>query len=322
MAQVQQRPAERPRGLTTRHAPGMQLTRVQQYGVVHMLRKFRDRDPPLNGMVLADVMGLGKSAQAIVLAAELGGRVLVVVPANHVPKWAFEIRQWAYGVTLVVAGRRASVCEAVQCFQGDERAWLLISYESAVERADCIIGWVDDNRAPLAPYISTFICDEAQTLENGTPRRETLMVVPARRVLLLTGTPLQNNLNDLYMLLEFACRGRFPGGWNEDVVDPIQRALSPQADETCLARGREAAALVRKILATYMIRRVHDATRMPPLHSYVVRCSPSKAQLEVADSLTKGVSGAGNGWLPSLHRHLLNAVHPSLLGTCSDFWTR
>ena len=107
MAQVQQqRPAERPRGLTTRHAPGMQLTRVQQDGVVHMLRKFRDRDPPLNGMVLADVMGLGKSAQAIVLAAELGGRVLVVVPANHVPKWAFEIRQWAYGVTLVVAGRR------------------------------------------------------------------------------------------------------------------------------------------------------------------------------------------------------------------------
>jgi len=91
MAQVQQqRPAERPRGLTTRHAPGMQLTRVQQDGVVHMLRKFRDRDPPLNGMVLADVMGLGKSAQAIVLAAELGGRVLVVVPANHVPKWDFE----------------------------------------------------------------------------------------------------------------------------------------------------------------------------------------------------------------------------------------
>mmetsp|Transcript_3971 Transcript_3971/g.11506 ORF Transcript_3971/g.11506 Transcript_3971/m.11506 type:complete len:111 (+) Transcript_3971:576-908(+) len=97
-----------------------------------MLHKFRDRNPPLTGMVLADAMGLGKSAQAIVTAAELGGRVLVVVPANHVPKWSNEIRQWARGVAPIVASRSTSVLAAVQSFQADPRAWLLISYESAV----------------------------------------------------------------------------------------------------------------------------------------------------------------------------------------------
>ena len=71
--------------LTTEHAAGLQLTRIQHDGVAHMLRKFRDRNPTLKGMVRADVMDLGKSAQAIVMAAELGGRVLVVEPTNHVP---------------------------------------------------------------------------------------------------------------------------------------------------------------------------------------------------------------------------------------------
>jgi len=82
-------------------------------------------------------------------------------------------------------------------------------------------GWAEDKSDPLAPYISTFICDEAQTLEHGTPRRDTLIAVPAQRFLSLTCTPLQNNLNDLHVLLQFACRGNFPGRWDEDEVDPI-----------------------------------------------------------------------------------------------------
>jgi len=50
--------------------------------------------------------------------------------------------------------------------------------------------------------------------------------------------------------------------------------------------------LVRKTIAIYMIRRVHDPTVMPELHSYVVRCSPRKTQFAVAHSLAKSVSGA------------------------------
>ena len=81
-----------------------------------------------------------------------------MVPAKHVLKLASEIRQWANGVALIDIRRSTSILEAVIGFHADKHAWLLISYESAVDYANRILGYIKDESDSLALNISTFIC--------------------------------------------------------------------------------------------------------------------------------------------------------------------
>jgi superfamily II DNA or RNA helicase len=147
--------------------------------------------------LLADEMGLGKTAQAIAAMAQLVRRgevrrTLVVCPASLKHQWLREIRQFA-GLGAEDVGVVAGPREARHAVYAEAPSVLVTSYELA--RAD------ERELSEVAPDL--LVLDEAQRIKNW--RTHTAAVVKGLRsrfAFVLTGTPLENRLDDLYSLMQ------------------------------------------------------------------------------------------------------------------------
>lgn len=158
--------------------------------------------------LLADEMGLGKTAQAIAAMAVLVRRgevrrTLVVCPASLKHQWLREIRDFtglAEGDVAVVGGAR----EARRAAYAEAPPVLVTSYELA--RAD------ERELADLAPDL--LVLDEAQRLKNWRTRTSAVVKgLRSRFAFVLTGTPLENRLDDLYSLMQVVEPHRFGPLW-------------------------------------------------------------------------------------------------------------
>lgn len=147
--------------------------------------------------LLADEMGLGKTAQAIAAMAQLVRRgevrrTLIVCPASLKHQWLREIRQFTMlgpDDIGVVAGTR----EARQAIYAEAHSVLVTSYELA--RAD------EQELSELGPDL--LILDEAQRIKNWRTRTASVVKgLRTRFAFVLTGTPLENRLDDLYSLMQ------------------------------------------------------------------------------------------------------------------------
>jgi len=147
--------------------------------------------------LLADEMGLGKTAQAIAAMAQLVRRgevrrTLIVCPASLKHQWVREIHQFTdlgANDVAVVAGPR----EARQAAYAEAPPVLVTSYELA--RAD------ERELSEVAPDL--LILDEAQRIKNWRTRTASVVKgLGSRFAFVLTGTPLENRLDDLYSLMQ------------------------------------------------------------------------------------------------------------------------
>lgn len=151
------------------------------------------------GCILADEMGLGKTLQAIALlqSEKNAGRgpSLVVAPATLLENWRREIRQFAPDLRVLVhAGAgRAGVSGSLGAHDV-----VLVSFDTAV-RDEPLLGGV--------PW-DLLVLDEAQNIRNPEALR-TLAVkrLPRRVSLAVTGTPVENQLGDLWSLADFVLPG-------------------------------------------------------------------------------------------------------------------
>jgi len=146
--------------------------------------------------LLADEMGLGKTVQAIAaseLLRRLGEakRVLVISPASLKTEWEDQIAQFTGIQATAVYGSRAARRHAYS----EGHAYTLCNYEQI--RVD-----VDDINRLLLPDI--VILDEAQRIKNWpTKTAKTIKRVSSPYAFVLTGTPLENRIEELYSLVEF-----------------------------------------------------------------------------------------------------------------------
>lgn len=144
--------------------------------------------------VLADDMGLGKTLQAIAAAEHLrktgeASRVLVVCPASLKAQWAREIRR--------ATGEEATIVEGAsprrRPLYARRSAFTIANYEAALRDEEAI--------AELSPCVLIF--DEAQRLKNWrTKTAQVAKRLPSKFSFVLTGTPLENSLDDLYSILQ------------------------------------------------------------------------------------------------------------------------
>lgn len=146
--------------------------------------------------MLADEMGLGKTVQAIAACELLRRtrrirRVLVVAPASLKAEWEEQIAKFTALPSRIVWGARAERLRAY----GEPAFFYLANYEQA--RSDA----ADMNRL-IAPDV--VILDEAQRIKNWQTRTaQTIKSLSSPYAFVLTGTPLENRIDEVYSIVEF-----------------------------------------------------------------------------------------------------------------------
>ncbi|MBN2474680.1 MAG: DEAD/DEAH box helicase [Pirellulales bacterium] len=150
--------------------------------------------------LIADDMGLGKTIQAIaaaeILACEAGiERVLVVSPTSLKHQWKQEIEKFTNRKALVVEGLQAQRAG----LYGAESFYKLTNYDVVHRDMELIRRWQPD----------LIILDEAQRIKNWKTRTaQSVKQLASQHAIVLTGTPLENRLEELHSIVEFIDRFR------------------------------------------------------------------------------------------------------------------
>jgi len=161
----------------------------QREGMLHLA--FTER------ALLADEMGLGKTIQAIAACALLhrlgkARRVLVVTPASLKAEWEEQIGKFTPLACRMVFGGRVA---RLACYTDDAPFFTIVNYEQMV--TDSL-----DVNARLRPDV--VVLDEAQRIKNwNTKTAQAIKRLDARYAFVLTGTPIENRIDELYSLVDF-----------------------------------------------------------------------------------------------------------------------
>ncbi|MDR1971661.1 MAG: DEAD/DEAH box helicase [Treponema sp.] len=189
------------------------------------------------GCVLADDMGLGKTIQAIAVLLRfkadglLKGRALIVAPAALLENWERELSRFAPDLKAARyhgAGRRIDKKSDV----------FLTTYQTASR----------DREKLVQDQFSMLIADEAHLMKNAaTAGARTLRELKSRCRLALSGTPVENRLEDMRSLFDFVLPGYLggPAEFKAAYRVPIE-----------VQRSREKAEALKKITAPFLLRRL------------------------------------------------------------------
>merc|ERR1712029_377418 len=246
----------------------------------------------ING-ILADEMGLGKTIQTVALFChmyEMGvpGPFLVVGPLSTVPNWVNEFKRFAPNVPCVLYHGNAN--ERIEL-----RGELKKSYPSA-ELDGKIMGNVVvtsyeiamNDRAAFSSIMWRYIVvDEGHRLKNMNCRliRELKQYHSANR-LLLTGTPLQNNLSELWSLLNFLLPEIFDDlrvfeSWFD--AKDLHENTTELARITAQEQKNSILSTLHQILTPFLLRRVKTDVdlQIPPKKEVLVYCPMTNRQTEL-----------------------------------------
>ncbi|XP_061438990.1 SWI/SNF-related matrix-associated actin-dependent regulator of chromatin subfamily A containing DEAD/H box 1 isoform X3 [Rhineura floridana] len=262
--------------------PSMELKPYQKIGLnwLALLHKHS-----LNG-ILADEMGLGKTIQAIAFLAylyQMGdvGPHLIVVPASTIDNWIREVNLW---------------CPELQVLfyygSQDDRRHLrmdihnkVADFNVIVTTYNCAISSPEDRSLFRRMKLNYAIFDEGHMLKNmGSVRYQHLMTINAQHRLLLTGTPVQNNLLELMSLLNFVMPHMFRSSTSE-----IRRMFSSKAKATEEHNIYEKERIVhaKQIIKPFILRRVKDEVlkQLPPKKDIIEWCEMSEKQEKLYQDL-------------------------------------
>lgn len=291
----------------------MKLRPFQQAGVDFLVENPR--------AILADEMGVGKTAQALFAARELvehadhASNILVVCPKSARGEWADQAREWL-GIEA-------------HSYNGTGRVWdpeariVITNYKLLGEIADHRQSW------------GVVIFDEAHKLRNarkrkakpdGTPRgpwRDVHRLMPQHGVYFLTGTPITKNAGDLFPLLNIIDRKRFASYWAF-----VKRwAITYHNGYGYIVEGSKDEAKLRHELRELMIRRTKAEVmpELPPKQrsrvSYELSSKQAKHYRELAkQAMTEIGDGLliAPGTLAKLTRLRQLLVCPRVLGIDDD----
>ena len=147
--------------------------------------------------IIADEMGLGKTLQAITIALlkrEIFGfqKILVVCPSSVKSQWQKEIEKFTDASALVISGGRKV---RQRTYMESSALFKITNYEALLRDITTVGRWNPD----------FVILDEAQRIKNfETKTHQALQQLPRNHSLVITGTPLENKLEDLYSIIQFS----------------------------------------------------------------------------------------------------------------------
>lgn len=232
-------------------------------------------DRKLNG-ILADEMGLGKTIQTIALLAHLAcekevwGPHLIVVPTSVMLNWEMEFKKWcpAFKILTYYGNQKERKLKRQGWTKTNAFHVCITSYKLVIQ----------DHQAFRRKKWKYFILDEAQNIKNFKSQRwQTLLNFQSQRRLLLTGTPLQNSLMELWSLMHFLMPHVFASHreFKEWFSNPLSGMIegSREYNESLIKR-------LHKVLRPFLLRRLKADVekQMPKKYEHVVMCKLSKRQ--------------------------------------------
>ncbi|KAF1737038.1 DNA repair protein rhp54 [Beauveria bassiana] len=254
-------------------------------------------DTKANGCIMADEMGLGKTLQCITLLWTLlkqspdAGKptiqkAIVVCPASLVKNWANELIKWlgANAITPFAIDGKASKEELTRQL----RQWAIASGRS-VTRPVIIVSY-ETLRLNVEELkhtkIGLLFCDEGHRLKNGDSNTfNALNNLNVSRRVILTGTPIQNDLTEYFSLTSFA-NPELLGSrleFRKRFEIPILRGRDADASEEDKQRGDACTTELLGIVNKFLIRRTNDilSKYLPVKYEHVVFCNLAPFQLDL-----------------------------------------
>ena len=258
-------------------SPSLKMREYQHIALDWMIALY---DKGLNG-ILADEMGLGKTIMTISVLAHLAcergiwGPHLIVVPTSLLLNWEIEFKRWCPSFKILTY--YGSQKERKEKRQGWSKAnsfhVCITSYKMVVQ----------DQKMFRRKKWKYMILDEAHNIKNFQSQRwQVLLGFRSKRRLLLTGTPLQNNLMELWSLLHFLMPHIFTS--HSEFKDWFANPLM-QMVEGGSAINHQLVNRLHSVLRPFILRRLKKdvETQMPGKHEHIVECPLSKRQRGLYD---------------------------------------
>ena len=218
------------------------------------------------GGILADEMGLGKTLQVIAFLSTVpketvGHPSLVICPASLIYNWGEELQKFAPQLSARLILGNAAERKALRADSGDADVWVT-SYELL--------------RQDIAEYeaLDFYCCilDEAQHIKNSsTLASKAVKRISCRQRFVLTGTPVENRLSELWNLFDFLMSGYLFSNtaFREKLEKPIVKSKNP-----------EASTQLRRLVQPFMLRRLKKDVlkELPPKEEHIRRIALSEEE--------------------------------------------
>lgn len=211
------------------------------------------------GACLADDMGLGKTVQTIAFLLQQAehGASLVVAPASVVPNWRNEIQRFAPTLSAYILSESFDRTTVVQ--KAGTSDVIIVTYGLMVPMQDLL----------TSKQWNVICLDEAHNIKNrGTKTSAACMKLQASNRLILTGTPVQNHLGELWNLFQFINPGLLGTyeHFSQKYITPIENLGDEERQQQ-----------LQVLVAPFMLRRTKQA---------VVKELPEKTEINIDVELT------------------------------------
>ncbi|XP_009398541.2 CHD3-type chromatin-remodeling factor PICKLE [Musa acuminata AAA Group] len=241
-------------------------------------------------VILADEMGLGKTIQSIAFLASLFEENisphLVVAPLSTLRNWEREFATWAPQMNVVMYGGSSQARDVIKQYEfyypkekvkkqkkrkpiqtSNQKKQSIIKFNVLLTSYEMINM---DSAVLKSIEWESMIVDEGHRLKNKDSKLfHQLKLYSTKHRVLLTGTPLQNNLDELFMLMHFLDAGKFAS------IEDFQKEFKDINQEEQIDR-------LHKMLAPHLLRRVKkDVMKdLPPKKELILRVELSSKQKE------------------------------------------
>lgn len=276
------------------------------------------------GGILGDEMGLGKTVQIAALlnmlcsSKQLLGPALIVAPLTVLSQWVKELHRWSPQLRTCIlhSSGTSSTLEGLVASVRNKPAAVITTYATMTIKCDLL------HRANFQ-YV---ILDEGHKIcnpEAGMTMAAKTFVTPHR--LILTGSPIQNTLKELWCLFDFARPGllgllhRFVAEFEE----PINASRSPRATKLETATAIECARVLQSYIQPFLLRRMKkDVNAMlPAKYERVIRCSLTDAQLEAYVGVLKSQEVQALLGSAPLHQYYTGGLDRHGRDATGSLWT-
>jgi DNA repair and recombination protein RAD54B len=253
------------------------------------------------GAIMADEMGLGKTLQTITLlwtlmkqnpiheSAPVVTKALIVCPAGLVDNWKREFRKWLGNERIGVFVANSKDKKITNFTMGKAYNVMIVGYE--------MLRTVQEE-LKKGSGIDIVIADEGHRLKTANNKAMlAIQSLNTERRIILSGTPLQNDLGEFYTAIDFVNPGLLGqrSAFKRTFEAPIIRSRQPEASKSELEKGEARWKELVSLTSRFMIRRTAEVLSkyLPPKTEHIVFCKPTKGQAEAYRAICSSPLFAG-----------------------------